>query len=548
MRDWLAPSARRTATSVSLDEARTSDTRILTLTSHGIAVRNLQPLKHHMTAVSCRACLSVLVAAGIALGSTPSAGEDRHRTPAEIELRRSEIAARLTVLAAEEARLTARIADADAAIAPELAAQVQRVVDERNVLLVEARELAALVTRSATGPLTRADPPGLTPAQIAGGTGQVSAGTAFNPAITVIPDGLYYYDNAGGGAAAAIGERFGPSGASVEAEDSPRGFSLREVELAFSGAVDPYFDVWATFGISEDAIETEEVYVQTRRFLPGTQVKFGQFLSGVGYLNRQHRHQWDFVDAPVPYAALFGSSLEEVGVQVTWLPATRVYTQFGFEALQGDNGLIANQLADEYSGVLEETPGPRLFTGFLKMSPDLGYSNTLQAGVSIARSRSHQEADAEGSVYDGTAWFLGTDWIWRYDSARPYGEGDLTVQGEYIYRSKTLDLVSVADLQDTTFQQDGLYAQVVYGVGPRWTLAGRIDAAGLRNRVDTPTTTMDLGATTRYSVNATFNPTEFSRLRVQYNHARVPDDSRTRFHQVYVQFQMSLGVHGAHVF
>jgi hypothetical protein len=72
--------------------------------------------------------------------------------------------------------------------------------------------------------------------------------------------------------------------------------------------------------------------------------------------------------------------------------------------------------------------------------------------------------------------------------------------------------------------------------------------AGLRNRVDTLTTTMDLGATTRYSVNATFNPTEFSRLRVQYNHARVPDDSRTRFHQVYVQFQMSLGVHGAHVF
>ena len=93
-----------------------------------------------------------------------------------------------------------------------------------------------------------------------------------------------------------------------------------------------------------------------------------------------------------------------------------------------------------------------------------------------------------------------------------------------------------------------LYAQVVYGVLPRWTFAGRIDFAGLRNRIDTLTTTMDFGTTTRYSANATFNPTEFSRLRVQYNHARVPDVSDARLHQVYVQFQMSLGVHGAHAF
>jgi hypothetical protein len=495
-----------------------------------------------MTAVSLGASV-LLVAACIVFSTASSAAGERHRTPAEIELRRSEIAARLAVLGEMEAMLTARIANADAASASELAAHVQRVIDERDVLRVEVSELAALVTRSATGPLTRADPPGLTPAQIASGSSQVSAGTAFNPAITVIPDGLYYYDNARG--RAAIGDGFRTPG--VEAARIPRGFSLREVELVFSGAVDPYFDVWATFGIADGSIEPEEVYVQTRRFLPGTQIKFGQFLSGVGYLNRQHRHQWDFVDPALPYEGLFGSNLGEVGVQVTWLPPIRVYTQFGVEALQGDNGLIANQLAGEYSDLLEETPGPRLFTGFVKVSPDLGYSNTLQAGLSMGRSRSHQEADDDGNVYDGTAWFLGTDWIWRYDSARPFGEGDLTVQGEYIYRSKTLDVVTIADL-DTTSQQDGLYAQVVYGVGPRWTVAGRFDAAGLRNHVAALTGVTDAGAATRYSTNVTVNPTEFSRLRVQYNYARAPDDSRPRFHQVYVQFQMSLGVHGSHAF
>jgi hypothetical protein len=58
----------------------------------------------------------------------------------------------------------------------------------------------------------------------------------------------------------------------------------------------------------------------------------------------------------------------------------------------------------------------------------------------------------------------------------------------------------------------------------------------------------DGGAATRYSANVTFNPTEFSRLRAQYNYAHIPGSSRTWFHQVYVQVQMSLGVHGSHAF
>jgi hypothetical protein len=507
--------------------------------------------------------LTLLVVAVLLCGAV-SAAAGRHRTPAEIELRRGEVAARLAVLADEELVLTTRLTETERALAwasdadrpalelarIELAARVRRLADERDGLQEEANQLAALVTRNATGPLAKADPPGLIPAQIAGGSGQVSAGTAFNPAITVIPDGLYYYDTAGDGTAGgATGlPGYGAPASDADAGGVPRGFSLREVELAFSGAVDPYFDVWATFGIGHGTIEAEEVYVQTRRFLPGTQIRFGRFLSGFGYLNRQHPHQWDFVDQALPYEALFGPNLDEVGVQVTWLPATPLYTQLGFEALQGDNRLVANQLADEYPDLLHETPGPRLFTGFLKVSPDLGYSNTLQAGFSIGRSRSHQEVGAREDVFDGTAWFLGTDWIWRYDSARPFGEGDLTVQGEYLYRSQSLGLVSLSELPETDSQQDGLYAQVVYGVAPRWTVGGRFDAAGLRSRVEMLAQTIDAGAATRYAANVTFNPTEFSRLRVQYNYARGPRDSRVRFHQMYVQFQMSLGVHGAHAF
>jgi hypothetical protein len=509
----------------------------------------------------------LVVAACLVMGAGASSGEGRFRTPAEIELRRAEIARRLAALAEEQVVLEGRLVTAREAIdsAPvaerpaledtrvQIAVRLEAIDTERNTLNVELQELSAVVTRTATGPVTAADPQGLSPAQITGGSAQVSAGTAFNPAITVIPDGLYYYDDAGGSGAERLGGAagFGAPGADVETDHVPRGFSLREVELSFSGAVDPYFDVWATFGIDDDGIEAEEVYVQTRRFLPGTQVRFGRFLSGIGYLNRQHRHQWDFVDQALPYEALFGQNLAEVGLQVTWLPALPIYTQLGFEALQGSNALIANQLVEEYPEQLDETPGPRLFTSFLKVSPDLGFSNTLQAGLSFGRSRSHQEADTDGlqaEVFDGSAWFIATDWIWRYDSARQYGERDLAVQGEYIYRSKTLDLVSPADVGESASRQDGLYAQIVYGVGPRWTAGVRFDAIGIRNEVETVAGTTELGTTTRYSANVTFNPTEFSRLRVQYNYGRVPDAAGARIHQVYVQLQMSLGVHGAHAF
>jgi hypothetical protein len=520
-----------------------------------------------MNARSLGGCAAALAIAQIVLGAEVSAAETRSRTPAEIELRRAAIAARVAVLAEEEVLLQARLATVQTAIASgrpaerpaheatqaEIAVRLEALAAERAALDDEARELAGVVTRNPTGPLTRADPQGLSPAQIGGESGQVSAGTAFNPAITVIPDGLYYYDNAQGHAAEAYGgvAGFGAPGSEVEAENVPRGFSLREVEIAFSGAVDPYFDVWATFGIGDGEIEAEEVYVQTRRFLPGTQVRFGRFLSGIGYLNRQHRHQWDFVDQALPYETLFGPNLGEVGVQVTWLPAIPVYAQFGFEALQGENGLIANQLNETYPELLDEMPGPRLFTSFVKVSPDLGFSHTLQGGVSGGRSRSHQEADASAplpEVFDGTSWFAGTDWIWRYDSARPYGQGDLTVQGEYIYRSETLDQVNVVEPATSGSRQDGLYAQIVYGVASRWTVGGRFDAVGLRNQVEGTTGRMDLGSATRLAANVTFNPTEFSRLRVQYNVGRVPDGDGARLHQVYVQFQMSLGVHGAHTF
>jgi hypothetical protein len=516
-----------------------------------------------------RSARAVLCAACLVMAVYPiGAGASGARTPAEIETRRAAISDRLIAVDLEIAAIDARLSDPAVALDEQAGLKTRRgaLADERAALRTEALALARSPTRTATGPLQPGEPQGLNPLDPFTQTGQVSSGQAFNPAISVIPDVAYYNDDRRGQAFDLVGDAdgFAEVGHDDTANDThghgalERGFNLREMELALSGSVDPYFDVWATLAVSPDAIEAEEVYIQTRRLLPGLQLRVGKFFSGVGYVNKQHPHQWDFVDQALAYDAVLGGNLGDVGLQLTWLPSLPVYTLLGVEALQGEGERLSNQEHEHFPGFFEDTAGPRLFTGFLKVSPDVGYSHALQGGVSFGRSRSHQEAveideGVLGEGLAGTAWFAGTDWVWRYDSARPFGQGDATVQAEYLYRKKDLALVARDGVAVTggaahVLAQDGLYVQGLYGIASRWTLGGRLDVIGLTNRQEAPFGIIDFGRSTRYSAALTFNPTEFSRLRVQYNAGRVRAGNQVRVNQVFVQFQMSLGTHGAHRF
>jgi hypothetical protein len=423
-----------------------------------------------------------------------------------------------------------------------------------------------------TGPRGPADPKGLRQLDLFGDSGQVTSGSAFNPSISVIPDGVYYNDSrsgsvgeimeeAGGFAAGhAHGEGHGHAHGGVPG----RGFSLREAEIAFSGSVDPYFDVWAIFAVADGEIEVEESYFQTRKFLPGLQLRAGKFYSGFGYVNKQHPHQWDFVDQALPYEMLLGGSVNDTGVQLTWLPSLPLYTQLGFEALQGENERFSAQLGGEESPFFDEKAGPRLFTGWLKVSPDLGYSHAVQVGASYAFSRRHQELVAhehghEGEeshvdeAFQGDGRVLGVDLVWRYDSPRQYGAGDFTLQAEYLRRAKDLSLVGAGEEEAAgetrKATQDGFYAQAVYGFAPRLTLGLRYEVAGLTNRLQLVDEEETWDSSRRVSANMTFNPTEFSRFRIQYTRGDFAvGGTREKYDQVYVQFQMSLGAHGAHRF
>lgn len=464
-------------------------------------------------------------------------------------------------------------------------------LDPKRVLLA-----AGLLFAIAPGWANQVPPSGsnlagatLVPLPVLGGD-RVTAGSAFNPDISVILDAVYYnelgteFDEPAG----FEGGHSHGHGGHDHGHGLEEGFNFRSAELAFTASVDKYFDAMLMLHLDEHGVEVEEGYAATRNLPAGLRVKAGKFFSDIGYINAQHAHDWAFVDRPLVNEFLFGDhGIQEVGVQLTWTPNTPFYSVFGVELLQGETEGIAPYVgADRVQHVtvtphpdtgdpvrnrwradnpFDDVSGPRLITGFAKFGPDLGYDHAAQFGLSYGYSRAFQRDDLHSSLryeaWDGTAWFAGVDAVYKYEAGRPYGHGDFTLQGEYFYREIDADFVEkrfrggdfvTTEALRRTAKQDGLYLQGLYGIAPRWQAGLRFEALGLTN---TNALVEDdffksFDTSYRYSGNLTFRPTEFSMLRAQLNYMdyATDDDRRDEGWAFMLQLQVALGVHGAHKF
>ena len=410
-------------------------------------------------------------------------------------------------------------------------------------------------------------------------------GTEFNPAMSVILDFTYGHssdevDDPPGFDLGAHAHSHGHD----HSHGVEEGFSLREVELTFEAAVDPYFDAMATIGIASGNIEVEEAFISTRLLPAGLRIKAGKFLSDVGYINKMHLHDWLFADAPWMREHMLGDEgLNEKGVQLTWLPPTDMYLQLGVEALEGQSEGVASYIGDGRHEIvtilpdneapsrnrwrshkgLSDRDGPRLFAGFAKWSPDMpGMNHAMQIGAfgGISRTFQLEESHSSGRLetWDGDAWFAGADAVYKYDGQGAMGHGNLVLQAEYLYRQLELDYRSqqfadfstllVTDFSKQTWKQDGLYAQGVYGFAPRWTAGLRWDALGLfqNEGFEGRGTPKNFGTSHRYATQLSYAPTEFSRIRAQANYSDLADGDDSWM--LILQYNVSFGAHGAHAF
>ncbi|MDP7254253.1 MAG: hypothetical protein QGF00_31935 [Planctomycetota bacterium] len=387
---------------------------------------------------------------------------------------------------------------------------------------------------------------------------------SLNPDISVIIDGFYHNDDTKEGISNILadmdgfGDAHGHDEHGHEHSSIEKGFNLREIELRFSGEVDPYFKAWSTVAVSEEGAELEEAVIQTTSLPAGFQFQAGKFFSDFSRTNAQHPHQWDFVDQPLINNLLLGDhGLNETGVQLSWLAPTPFYLLAGAEAFQGGNEKMFNYLGDD---PLPDRDGPRVFVGWLKVGPDLPGNHGLQVGLFGGHGVHQEEHDGDGDDtldhwLHGDSTFWGGDLVYKYDSPQQYGKGDLTVEAGYLQRRKDLevrqhDLMPGLAGRDRVDDQDGLHLQAVYGFAPRWRAGFRWDQVGLVNRSRLPDgSTEHFGNSHRLSAMMDVTLTEFSQIRLQLSRGEYfVEGDREDAWEVFLQLLISLGAHGAHKF
>jgi hypothetical protein len=379
-------------------------------------------------------------------------------------------------------------------------------------------------------------------------------------------------------------------------DPNQRGFTVQGMEMNVTGAVDPYFRGLANVLFSVDAagesfLELEEAWMETTALPWNLQLRGGQMFADFGRHNATHVHAWSFVDAPLAGARYLGpDGLRNPGARIAWLVPTPFYSELSF-GVQNSQGETAASFRSEggHHGEEEEAEAPfayrhadndrgvhhlddLLFSPRLAVSFDLTPSQVLLVGASAALGPNSRGGDGAG---DTDTQIYGVDLTWKWKSPRhnagfPFvmwqseamlrkydaGQFDWSAEGAATDPDIVLEGGAPAVLPGERLTDYGFYTQVLYGFRKGWVMGLRgdfvtSDEAAYEQRALTfngePLGRDPMRAQRwRLSPNLTWYPTEYSKIRLQYNF-----DDRLGIgedHSVWLQFEFVLGAHAAHKF
>ncbi len=374
------------------------------------------------------------------------------------------------------------------------------------------------------------------------------------------------------------------------------GFTFQGAELSLSGAVDPYFTAEAHLAASEaHGVELEEAFATTTGLPGGLEAKAGYYLTEFGITNASHAHSWSWIDRSLPAARLLGGEgMRGTGARVDWVAPTSQYLRLGVGVQNPDDGTMVSFLGGGHDHAEEESEEhahglgglepveyePRHGKDFLwsaraVTAVDVSSDATAQFGVSGAFGPNATGPEGRTALY-------GADVTLRVRTGSgSEGAGDLKLAGEYIGRSARIaprtweawDGISPEDAPvgdgtlleagDETLRDQGVSVEVTYGLLPRWQVGVR--AEWLRgqgdnwhvhelsetiaeeiereDRNDGP----DRSDRTRLAPLIAFQPSEFSKLRLQYAYDRAAHLDE-HVHSVWLGLEVLLGAHPAHGF
>jgi hypothetical protein len=342
----------------------------------------------------------------------------------------------------------------------------------------------------------------------------------------------------------AVGDLVGDFSPERSTQEDATRFGVREIELAFQAAVDPYFRGDVFLGFSDvEGVHIEQAFLTTTA-VPAVELRLGRFLMPLGKINTTHRHDLHTVEYPWVVQAFFSPE----GLKGTGLYLSRIFAPFGFYQELLLTGV--DRLGETPEDLFPDEPPNRELEGMgfgarLRNYWDFTESANLEVSASGLTGRVEQPFDfglVETNAINVRQSLLGGDVTFRW---RPLQQG--------LYKSFIAQIEFMRQfnerVDDPSFGGPNRGFDGAYGFA-RWQLTRRLYVGGRYDWLEDPFTN---GATLNAgSGYLEWFPSEFSKLMLGYERlmpgapSGLPRPDATD--RILLQASFALGPHKPHPF
>jgi hypothetical protein len=367
-------------------------------------------------------------------------------------------------------------------------------------------------------------------------------------------------------------------------DPSRRGFTLQQGELSLAGAVDPYLTGEAHVVFTDSSVELEEAFFTTQSLPYGLQFEGGYFFTEFGLINPLHPHAWDWIDQPVIVSRLLGGEgLRSPGFRLAWLLPVPWFSELHVGMQDADEGDLTLSFNGESVGgrptVDRDTRSLEDMLYLMRWNSSWDLTNELTALLGFSGLYG-----PNASGLDGETWIYGADLKVRWRPGNNFSGWPFVVwQSEVMKRDYTADWFLAGteaggdgggdghghthgdepadeedefpnDLPASILRDTGFYSQLLYGFRFRWSAGLRFEyASGSQPSVADGVLVSretDPFRDDRYRLSPLlmWQPTEFSRFRLQYNYDNARHLNPNDAHSFWLGAEVLYGSHAAHRF
>ena len=321
---------------------------------------------------------------------------------------------------------------------------------------------------------------------------------------------------------AVIGDFLGAAGSNKVPNPEPA-LTMHESEAAFQAIVDPYARADFFFSFGEQGVNLEEGYLTFPAVPGGLLVRAGKMRAAFGKINTLHNHVLPWTDRPLVTRSLMGGEdgINDAGFSVARLiPNPWIFLEATGQVFRGDS-------SDLFTS---SKRGDLSYVGHLRGYQDITESTNIDIGISYTRGHNGSGIVDNLDLGRFRTTVYGTDATVRWRPLRRSIYHSFVGRSEFIWSRRG---------QPNGVQSAlGYYFSGDYQFARRWFAGIRYDRS---KRADNALLT-DKGQ----SAVLTYWPSEFSQLRGQYRRTQYANGPTAD--EFLMQFQFSIGAHGAHPF